>query len=245
MRRNVNARGVRSRLLSLFPTTHITQVSLSDAHSRRTCSHLLDSFTRKGAGILIKARVIAGNLSFSGISIINVLSTSALLRRPGFHTCRATCGVVSRIDKQTNEGNRRNEIVLRAGRPRLDIVRRVIRGSCPTFCTSAVTRQRRFGCPPFSRVVGVRLHRGGTRVIAITTRRVTTRLHRELTAEILKPSGPTITEIGRLRVEVVVLGVRTAVPLSTIHPILITTQSALTTAPHATDIVILFSISPL
>lgn len=156
----------------VFPRTGVTEVSLSAAHAQGTCRHLVTSFSRNEAGLLVNARVISGNLSFSGIDMMNVLGTSSVLGCPSFHTCRRTFVVVTRIDNETKEGNGHNLIVLRAGGPALPMVKRIMRGSCRNLCRNVLRREEAFRCPPFFRLVGICMGRGCSGMYRRTDRRL-------------------------------------------------------------------------
>ncbi len=240
----VNARHVRRRMAHFFPGTHITHVSLSAAHSGRTCRRVLASFRKKGASILVNARVISGNLSFTGIDIINVVGTSAVLGCPSFHTCRHSFRLVTRITKHTKQQKDRKLIVLRAEGASLPIVRRIVTGSCASLCRRRTARQRCFRCPPFYQLVCVCLQKESRITIVRTTRTVTAKVHHCFTRHILKPRPPTITHIRSLRVHGLVLGIRPSLNIARIHRYLCKIRRRLVRRKLLRGMALCCSISP-
>lgn len=239
-----NARGVRSSVGRVFPRTGITQVSLSAAHAHATCRHVVGSFRRKGASVLVNARVVSGKLSFSQMDIMNVLGTSSVVGCPSFHSCRQTFRLVTRITKETKQGGGRKLIMLRAGSPRGPLVRRVVTGSCAHLCRRRVRRHDLFGCPPFCQLVCMCLGRHGRSVLGRTTSLVTTRLQRNVNRQVLNPSGPPITQVRSLFVQGVIVGVRRRTSVDGMHHCLARMRHALVRSRHFHSLVMCCSMSP-
>lgn len=242
---NFNARGVRSSVGTLFPSTHMTHVSLSAAHAHATCRHVVSSFRRNGASVLVNARVISGNLSFSRIDVINVLGTSAVLGCPSFHTCRHTFRLVTRITKHTKQGGGHNEIILRAGDVSRPVVPRIVTGSCRTVMNKRLTRHRVFRCPPCCHLICICLGGQGRALLSLVTRAVTTGLHAIFNGQMLKPSGPPMTHMRALFVQGVILGVRAGTPVTHTHRLLIRIRGRVITRSHFGSLVICCSMSPV
>lgn len=144
-----NARGIRRRLTGVLPRTGMVQVSISAADEGKTRRGLLSRFRSKRTSVLLKARVVTGNLSFPGVALMNMLSTSAVLRLPSFQSSRGAFRLLARMDKHTKERRLRKRMVVRACAPRRCDVRLTKRRSCSGFCRERVVIHGVRECPPF------------------------------------------------------------------------------------------------
>lgn len=240
-----NARGVRSSVGVTFPRTTITHVSLSAAHAHSTCRGVVTSFRRKGASVLVNARVISGKLSFSRIDIIKVLGTSAVLGCPSFHSCRQTFRLVTRISKHTKEEGGRNHIMLRAGDVSRPVVSRIVTGSCRRVMSKRLTRERVFRCPPCCQLICMCLGGQGRTVLRRATSMVTKGLHSMFKTQILNPSGPPIKHVRAFFVGGVIIGVRCGTPVDHTQRLLLRMRQRVVRSRHFGSLVICCSISPV
>lgn len=223
----------------------MTHVSLSAAHAQSTCRGVVTSFRRKGASVLVNARVMSGKLSFSRIDIIKVLGTSAVLGCPSFHSCRHTFRLVTRITKHTKQGGGQNEMILRAGDVSRPVVHRIVAGSCRSVITKRLTRQRVFRCPPCCQVICICLGGQGRALLSIVTRAVTRGLHTLFKGQVLKPSGPPITHVRALFVQGVIIGVRRGTPVDHTHRLLLQMRHRVVRSRQFGSLVICCSMSPV
>lgn len=214
------ARVIRRRVTALFPSTGIRHLSFSATHAHTTCRQVVTSFRGNGARVLVKARVLSGNLSFKGIDIINVLGTSDLVGFPSFHTRRHTFRLVMRIDNHTKEQSGQKAIILRASRPSRPLVEVMRHFTCGRVMHLRLNRQDVFHCPPCCHLVIVILHDQGSSVLRRLSILCTRGLHHHLNRHILNPIAPPVAHIRALRVQGVILGVRVTTTVTPMHRVL-------------------------
>ncbi|MCX8112804.1 MAG: primosomal protein N' [Bacteroidia bacterium] len=185
---------VEEQLQRFFPYARVLRLDRDTAGGRRYES-IIAAFERGEADILIGTQMVTKGLDFEKVTLVGVLYADSLLGRSDF---RAEERAYHLLVQLIGRGGRRgtpSHIVIQTFKPETPLFRQ-LESSYEVFALEALSRRRRYGYPPYRRLIQVNLHHKDTGALEAQAELWKKALE---TLQVEKVLGPVYADMPRMR----------------------------------------------
>ena len=203
---------VEQELRIRFPGLRVARLDRDVAERKGAAAQVIDAFTRGGIDVLVGTSLVAKGLDIPEVTLVGVVSADTALNLPDERAAERTWQLLSQAVGRAGRGERRGRAIVQTYQPDHPAILAVAAGDAEAFAEAELQRRRRFGSPPFGRLIKltVALPRHGAAVEAATemAERLRQRaVEQELRVAVLGPVPAYIARRGgRWRFHVVLRG---------------------------------------
>ncbi|HKW79096.1 MAG TPA: primosomal protein N', partial [Candidatus Limnocylindria bacterium] len=122
---------------------------------RRAGSHvrLFEAMRSGRARVIVGTQMIAKGFDFPGVTLVGVVSADTMLHLPDFAAAERTFDLLTQVLGRSGRGSRGGRGVIQTYVPQHYAIRAAARQDYAAFAEAELAERRRFGYPPFGRLV--------------------------------------------------------------------------------------------
>ncbi|MCH5330928.1 MAG: primosomal protein N' [Alistipes sp.] len=157
---------VESEIMRLFPSARVLRLDSDTAPTESACKHILGSFSRGEADILVGTQIITKGLDFDRVTLAAILNADNLLAAPDF---RAGERAFQTIMQFAGRGGRREvqgEVIVQTSEPQHPILLQAARGDYAAMAESQLAERREYAYPPYAHLISISLRHADERMLA-------------------------------------------------------------------------------
>ncbi len=142
-------REVRER----FPVLRIGRLDRDVVERRGAADRVLDDFAAGRLDVLVGTSLVAKGLDVPEVTLVGVVSADIALNLPDERAAERTYQLLAQAVGRAGRGDRPGVAFIQTYRPEHRAIRAVVEDDADTFYDEELAIRRRFGSPPFGRLV--------------------------------------------------------------------------------------------
>src|SRR5688572_12762618 len=144
---------VEREVRASHPGLRVARLDRDVAERRGAAARVLDAFAAGGTDVLVGTSLVAKGLDVPSVTLVGVVSSDVALNLPDERAAERTYQFLSQAVGRAGRGDRPGRAILQTYQPDHPVIRAVASGDGETFYTEELAMRRRFGSPPFGRLV--------------------------------------------------------------------------------------------
>jgi primosomal protein N' (replication factor Y) len=149
----VGTQSIEAELRALFPNVPVARMDSDTMTGRDAYDDALGRFARGEVRVLLGTQMIAKGLHFPRVTLVGVVSADTALVLPDFRAAERTFALIEQVAGRTGRGDRGGEVIVQTLDPGEPAVGLACRHAYAEFAEREIDERRRFGYPPFSRLL--------------------------------------------------------------------------------------------
>ena len=135
------------------PGLRVARLDRDVAERRGAAERVLDAFAAGETDVLVGTSLVAKGLDLPSVTLVGVVSSDVALNLPDERAAERTYQLLCQAVGRAGRGERPGRAILQTYQPDHPVIRAVASGDGETFYTGELELRRRFGSPPFGRLV--------------------------------------------------------------------------------------------
>jgi primosomal protein N' (replication factor Y) len=144
---------VEREVRATHPGLRVARLDRDVAERRGAAERVLDAFAAGETDVLVGTSLVAKGLDVPGVTLVGVVSSDVALNLPDERAAERTYQLLCQAVGRAGRGTRPGQAILQTYQPDHPVIRAVASGDGETFYTEELAMRRRFGSPPFGRLV--------------------------------------------------------------------------------------------
>lgn len=136
-----------------FPRLRVGRLDRDVAERRGAAAAVLDAFSEGRLDVLVGTSLVTKGLDVPGVVLVGVVSADIALTLPDERAAERTWQLLAQAVGRAGRGDRPGRAIIQTYLPDHPAIRAVAEGDSATFVEEELERRRRFGTPPFGRLV--------------------------------------------------------------------------------------------
>lgn len=187
---------VEDEVARLFPDVVCDRLDADTARSVSAYRRILERFDAGDSRILIGTQMVTKGLDFARVGLVGILSADSLLALPDFRAGERTYQLLVQASGRAGRRQWPGVVVVQTYRPDHPVLKRFMNEDTETFLKEELEERRRFGYPPFVRLIRVTFSARDRSMALRAAEAVKESLTSRLQARVLGPEPP---PVGRVR----------------------------------------------
>jgi len=196
--RNFGTERIEEELLSHFPDARVARMDVDSVRGKTAHDALINAFEKRELDILVGTQMVVKGLDFDHVSLVGILDADGLLGFTDFRVNERAFQLMEQVSGRSGRKGSQGRVVVQTTQPGHPVLQFVLNHDYRGFYEFEMEARRRFGYPPFSRIVKVTFkHREKMRAedAAMT---VVNALSPELGRYLIGPAEPVVSRIRQL-----------------------------------------------
>lgn len=190
----VGTERIEEQLKQFFPTARVLRMD-RDTTGGHKHEAMIAAFERREADILIGTQMVTKGLDFERVTLVGVLYGDSLLGRADFRAEERAYQLLIQLIGRAGRRGTASHVVIQTFRPDTPLFHQ-LEEPYETYAERALMQRRRYGYPPFRRLIEVNLHHRDPKVLEAQAAVWQDMLKKAQLGEVL---GPAYAEIPRLQ----------------------------------------------
>jgi primosomal protein N' (replication factor Y) len=144
---------VEREVRAAHPGLRVARLDRDVADRRGAAERVLDAFAAGETDVLVGTSLVAKGLDVPSVTLVGVVSSDVALNLPDERAAERTYQLLSQAVGRAGRGERPGRAILQTYQPDHPVIRAVASGDGETFYAEELELRRRFGSPPFGRLV--------------------------------------------------------------------------------------------
>lgn len=136
-----------------FSRLRVGRLDRDVAERRGAADRVLDAFTAGGLDVLVGTSLVARGLDVPEVTLVGIVSADVALSLPDERAAERTYQLLAQAVGRAGRGDRPGSAVIQTYQPDHRVIRAVASGDPGAFYDEELALRRRFGSPPFGRLV--------------------------------------------------------------------------------------------
>ncbi|MEO5884301.1 MAG: primosomal protein N', partial [Candidatus Limnocylindrales bacterium] len=144
---------VEREVRAAHPDLRVARLDRDIAERRGATARVIDAFTAGETDVLVGTSLVAKGLDVPSVTLVGVVSSDVALNLPDERAAERTFQLLSQAVGRAGRGDRPGRAILQSYQPEHPAILAVARADADTFYAAELDLRRRFGSPPFGRLV--------------------------------------------------------------------------------------------
>ena len=144
---------VEREVRATHPGLRVARLDRDVADRRGAAERVLDAFAAGQTDVLVGTSLVAKGLDVPAVTLVGVVSSDVALNLPDERAAERTYQLLCQAVGRAGRGDRPGRAILQTYQPDHPVIRAVASGNGDTFYAEELALRRRFGSPPFGRLV--------------------------------------------------------------------------------------------
>jgi primosomal protein N' (replication factor Y) len=142
-------REVRER----FPALRVGRLDRDVVEHRGAAERVIDAFAERRLDVLVGTSLVAKGIDVPNVTLVGVVSADVALNLPDERAAERTYQLLAQAAGRAGRGERPGKAIIQSYQPDHPAIRAVAEDDAETFYDAELELRRRFGSPPFGRLV--------------------------------------------------------------------------------------------
>jgi primosomal protein N' (replication factor Y) len=144
---------VEEEVKASFPHLRVGRLDRDVAERKGAVEQVLDSFSEGGLDVLVGTSLVAKGLDVPEVTLVGIVSADVALNLPDERAAERTYQLLAQAVGRAGRGERPGLAIIQTYQPDHPAILAVATGDPTAFYESELENRRRFGSPPFGRVI--------------------------------------------------------------------------------------------
>jgi primosomal protein N' (replication factor Y) len=144
---------VEREVRAAHPALRVARLDRDIAERRGAAARVIDAFAAGETDVLVGTSLVAKGLDVPSVTLVGVVSSDVALNLPDERAAERTYQLLRQAVGRAGRGDRPGRAILQTYQPEHPAIRAVATGDADAFYAAELDLRRRFGSPPFGRLV--------------------------------------------------------------------------------------------
>jgi primosomal protein N' (replication factor Y) len=144
---------VEQEVRDRFPALRVGRLDRDVAERRGGVERVVDAFVGGGLDVLVGTSLVTKGLDIPGVTLVGVVSADVALNLPDERAAERTYQLLAQAVGRAGRGDRPGLAIIQSYQPEHPAITAVATGRAEAFYDAELELRRRFGSPPFGRLV--------------------------------------------------------------------------------------------
>ena len=136
-----------------FPGLRTTRLDRDVVERKGAAARVIDDFTAGASDVLVGTSLVAKGLDVPEVTLVGVVSADIALNLPDERAAERTWQLLTQAVGRAGRGDRPGRAIVQTYQPDHPAIEAVATGDAGPFIEAELERRRRFGSPPFGRLI--------------------------------------------------------------------------------------------
>jgi primosomal protein N' (replication factor Y) len=136
-----------------FPALRVGRLDRDVVERRGAAERVIDAFTERRLDVLVGTSLVAKGIDVPNVTLVGVVSADVALNLPDERAAERTYQLLAQAAGRAGRGERPGRAIIQSYQPDHPAIRAVAEDDAETFYDAELDLRRRFGSPPFGRLV--------------------------------------------------------------------------------------------
>ncbi len=188
-----------------LPELKVGRLDLDTARGKKRLQQIISSFENGALDILIGTQMVTKGLDFENVGLVGVINADQLLHYPDFRATERAFQLMTQVSGRAGRHKKQGRVVIQAYQTSHPVIKEVIQHDYASYFNREIEERRRFGFPPFSRIVEVTLKHGKAATVDRAGRSMAKYLKERLGSRIRGPLIPSVSRVRNKYLQVVTI----------------------------------------
>lgn len=194
--RSFGTEKIEDDLVTLFPKAHIARMDLDSVRSKEGHHKLIQLFEQQRIDILVGTQMVVKGLDFDHVNLVGILHADSLLSYPDFRVNERAFQLMEQVSGRAGRKGDVGKVIIQTGQMQHPVLNYVLHHDYERFFRNEIEERRRFGYPPFSRLLRIVFKHKKPEVVKQAAFELAGKLPSVLVPYLVGPAAP---PVGRVR----------------------------------------------
>jgi primosomal protein N' (replication factor Y) len=136
-----------------FPALRVGRLDRDIVERRGAAERVIDAFAERRLDVLVGTSLVAKGIDVPSVTLVGVVSADVALNLPDERAAERTYQLLAQAAGRAGRGDRPGRAIIQSYQPDHPAIRAVAEDDAETFYDAELDLRRRFGSPPFGRLV--------------------------------------------------------------------------------------------
>ena len=182
----------------LFSEANIVRMDLDSTRTKNAYQQIINDFEDRKTHILIGTQMVTKGLDFENVSLVRILNADNMLSFPDFRAHERGYQMIAQVSGRAGRKNKRGKVVIQTYNPEHPIILQALRNDYHGMCNEQLHQRKRFGYPPFSRLIQITVKHQHTGVLNEAANYLAHNLKLTFGKKVFGPEYPVVGRIKNL-----------------------------------------------
>ena len=144
---------VEREVREAFPRLRVARLDRDIVERKGAAARVVDAFAAGDVDVLVGTGLVAKGLDIPNVTLVGVVSADVALNLPDERAAERTYQLLAQATGRAGRGTRRATAIIQTYQPDHPAIQAVARADSSAFYDAELELRRRFGSPPFGRLV--------------------------------------------------------------------------------------------
>jgi primosomal protein N' (replication factor Y) len=186
---------IEEDLALFFPQARIERLDLDAVRSRKAYEMLIARFEARASDILVGTQMVSKGLDFDNVRLVGIMNADTMLSYPDFRAHERSYQLMAQVSGRAGRKNSRGKVIIQGSDHNHPIIKYVVENGYIAMYNDQVAERKKFGYPPFSRLVEVMLRHRQKEVVDSAAAHLAIKLKEVLGEKVMGPEYPLVSRI--------------------------------------------------
>ncbi|QZT36509.1 primosomal protein N' [Halosquirtibacter xylanolyticus] len=186
---------IEAEIKELFPEAKLLRMDLDTTRKKNAFDHIIGSFERHEADILIGTQMVTKGLDFSNVAVVGIINADAILKFPDFRAYERSFQLMLQVSGRAGRLHGGGKVVIQTSDPTNPLFNDVIKGDYPSLYRSQIKDREMFHYPPFYRMVSIMVKHKYQNIVDTFANQLAYVLRQQFGDRVLGPEYPLLSRV--------------------------------------------------
>lgn len=197
-----------------FPGEKISRMDLDTTRNKNSYDRIIDEFSEHKTNILVGTQMVTKGLDFDGVSIVGILNADTMISFPDFRSSERAFDMMEQVAGRAGRAHKRGEVIVQTSQPDDPVIGFVKAHDYEGFYAYELDERKRFGYPPFTKIINVYLKHRQSDVLGEMAVRYSNMLRQVFGQRVLGPEAPMVARIQNMYIRQIVIKIETGASMA-------------------------------
>ncbi len=236
---------IEEDLKILLPDAKIGRLDHDTTRSKMGYQRILGEFEEGNIDILVGTQMVTKGLDFDRVNLVGILNADSMLHFPDFRSYERGFQLMSQVSGRAGRKNQTGSVLLQTYDPGNWVLQHVIRHDFKGFYEKELVERYKFGFPPYTRLIELRLKHKDPYKIDKSADALTKELKKTFGKRVLGPTIPTVMRIRNYYLRTVLLKLEKTLSVADVKRKLTKSISDFKKIPDHQQLIVQIDVDPV
>jgi len=195
IQRNFGTEKIEEQLEEIFPDARIARMDIDSVKGKHAHDNLILAFEQKKIDILVGTQMVVKGLDFENVQLVGILDADSLLSFADFRVNERAFQLMEQVSGRAGRKDIQGKVAIQVANIQHPILRLVQQHDYRSFYALEIEGRRRFGYPPFSRIILLTFKHKLKQTVEAAACRFGDMMHKLYAPYLIGPAEPVVNRI--------------------------------------------------
>jgi primosomal protein N' (replication factor Y) len=153
IQRNFGTEKIEEQLEEIFPEARVARMDIDSVRGKTAHDSLIQLFEQNRIDILVGTQMVVKGLDFESVNLVGIVDADSLLSFADFRVNERAFQLMEQVSGRAGRKDTEGKVMIQVANTRHPVLQFVQDHSYKTFFDQEIEGRKRYGYPPFSRLI--------------------------------------------------------------------------------------------